>query len=79
MAAYLEDIEAGLRESGRDGEATITSGGGLSLANRVYRSMADTLPFPELRVTVNVTDTMTSGTGSYEMPIKPVFMNIRAM
>jgi len=74
----LTDIQTGARVVSRNAELSITDTDGLSRFNTIYRSLAAMLPWPELR-RQDTSITTTAGTGRYNWPTDPVFLDVRSI
>lgn len=74
----LSAIQDGLRVTGRKRNENIISGDGLLLARRMYRALVAAFPWPERRITTPLAETTTAKTGTYEWPITPRYVDVRA-
>jgi len=81
MAKTLSDIQTAVRIYARDGALTLTSGDGLVSVNRLYRQLAGSLPWPEVR-RKDTTLSTTASTAAYTWPSYPTsfrFIDIKTI
>ena len=78
MAKTLTEIQTATRIHARDGDLTITSGDGLVSANIIYRRLASSFHWAELRRQDTSLST-TASTATYTWPTTNTFIDIKAL
>lgn len=75
MAKKLSEIQTGVRFSSRDGAIVLTTEANLAMVNRIYRSLASSLPWSELR-REDTSISTTAGTEIYTWPNSNIFLDV---